>query len=859
MFRNICLAVGLFLCAATAHAADVYVAQANAGAASGLNCANAKAVAGVTWTAGNAYHLCGTFTSPVTVGASGTSGAHISVLGEAGSNITMNTIPNSGGLVLTNRSFVDVDGQHNLVIQGVTNGTSSGRVNSVGVETTGHDLTVHGLTVKSLYLYTCCGSDSGGIGVYAIGDGLANIHVYDMIFQAEFAGVEMQVGAGGSNLEFDHITIPTPDVAWGIVPVEGFGNSFLNGLKIHDNDLLAGSGVTPGSGSSWCTGTTDFNHLDPIHTWSQGNAGGIINEEIYNNYIHGNFCVVGGTANSTAMIFWEAGVDGGSAPNTAIVHDNLLLMQGGHPGDGAIYKQTSTAGNIYNNTIDCQGADTSAIGMEMGAGGAATIKNNIVANCRNNGYLIDGSAPTASNNLGFNNGGTNNVGTAGLTSNPNFTATHALNIGSPAIGAALNLTSLGDALLDTGKPLLVGQGNVGQVGTARPSVGTWDIGAYPSNTTPVPGTSFAPTSLALGTQVIGTTSATLTSTLTNTGGATLNISSIVLGGTNPLDYALTTSCGATLTAGANCAIHVSFTPTTTGSRPAQVTVTDDASGSPQAVSLTGTGATAIPLPQPHQSVISGSLNGGQVGVAYSGRLSVQGDTPPDVWSVNPMVPGLSFDTTTGVLSGTPAQSGTFPLTFTVTDSFPCDSADTSCLNTSAGYTTNLAIQPAPTPISTYKLSVTPASLSLTASTALITGSINLDDSTPKFALPISVTSDQAWCQGVLAKPTTATTLKVTANPSGLAAGTYACNLTITAGLETNGDTVNNSPFVIPVKLVVTTPAVPLSEALSCTSLASQTVSCTISTTGVTSVTVTSVGKNSAGKTVTKSVTTNVLP
>ena len=86
--------------------------------------------------------------------------------------------------------------------------------------------------------------------------------------------------------------------------------------------------------------------------------------------------------------------------------------------------------------------------------------------------------------------------------------------------------------------------------------------------------------------MLNTTSAAQTVTLTNSGTAALNITSIVASA----PYAQTNTCGASLAAGANCSINVTFTPTAVGSLPGTITVTDNATGSPQTVNLTGTGA-----------------------------------------------------------------------------------------------------------------------------------------------------------------------------------------------------------------------------------------------------------------------------
>ena len=97
--------------------------------------------------------------------------------------------------------------------------------------------------------------------------------------------------------------------------------------------------------------------------------------------------------------------------------------------------------------------------------------------------------------------------------------------------------------------------------------------------------SLSPTSLAFSPQQIGTTSSSKSVTLTNTGSSTLNISSIVPSG----DFTMTTTCGATLTALAKCTITVKYVPTVAAAETGSITITDNGSGSPQTVPLTGTG------------------------------------------------------------------------------------------------------------------------------------------------------------------------------------------------------------------------------------------------------------------------------
>ncbi|MBI3485004.1 MAG: choice-of-anchor D domain-containing protein [Acidobacteria bacterium] len=104
-----------------------------------------------------------------------------------------------------------------------------------------------------------------------------------------------------------------------------------------------------------------------------------------------------------------------------------------------------------------------------------------------------------------------------------------------------------------------------------------------------PGVSLSPTSLTFNPQLVGSTSAAQTVTLTNTGGATLTISNMALGGANAGDFTRSDNCGGSVNGGASCVITVIFKPTAAGNRAATVTINSNAGGSPHSVALDGTG------------------------------------------------------------------------------------------------------------------------------------------------------------------------------------------------------------------------------------------------------------------------------
>ena len=109
-----------------------------------------------------------------------------------------------------------------------------------------------------------------------------------------------------------------------------------------------------------------------------------------------------------------------------------------------------------------------------------------------------------------------------------------------------------------------------------------------------PGVSLQPAGLTFSSQGVGTTSPAQVVTLTNTGTATLSVTSLTITGTDSGDFAQTNTCGSSVPAGQSCTISVTFTPAASGTLTASVSIVDNAPGSPQTVSLTGTGASGTP-------------------------------------------------------------------------------------------------------------------------------------------------------------------------------------------------------------------------------------------------------------------------
>jgi parallel beta-helix repeat protein len=152
-----------------------------------------------------------------------------------------------------------------------------------------------------------------------------------------------------------------------------------------------------------------------------------------------------------------------------------------------------------------------------------------------------------------------------------------------------------------------------------------------SSMTTAPVASLSLTSLTfLGTPV-GTAAATQTFTLTNTGNEVLSLSGSGLGisitGTNASSYSQTNTCGTSVASGASCVITVTFNPTADGTLNATVSIADNASGSPQSVTLSGTGTTLVVSVSSPASLTFASTPVGVTADAQTITLYNTGDSP----------------------------------------------------------------------------------------------------------------------------------------------------------------------------------------------------------------------------------------
>ena len=214
----------------------------------------------------------------------------------------------------------------------------------------------------------------------------------------------------------------------------------------------------------------------------------------------------------------------------------------------------------------------------------------------------------------------------------------------------------------------------------------------------VPVASLSPGTANFNGVTVGVTSSPQTITLTNTGTGALNITSIGVAGANPADFAQTNNCPASLAVNQSCAINVTFTPTATGPRSANLSIIDNASNSPQGASLSGTGqAAAAPIVSFNPTSLTfGSQNVGTSSAAQTVTLSNVGTASLNIGSI--AMSGLnagdfsSTNTCPSVLAAnasctinvtfSPAAGGTRSASLTVTDN-AADSPENVSLTGSA--------------------------------------------------------------------------------------------------------------------------------------------------------------------------------
>lgn len=200
--------------------------------------------------------------------------------------------------------------------------------------------------------------------------------------------------------------------------------------------------------------------------------------------------------------------------------------------------------------------------------------------------------------------------------------------------------------------------------------GTSSIGLSGTGALPQPAVSLsAQTIRFVAAQLLNTSSAINTVTLSNSGTAPLNFTSLALAGANPGDFTRAGTCavGTPVNPGATCTLGVTFQPTVIGARTAQLVLSSNATTSPNSISITGNG-TSIVAPEADLSVTSLALGNEIVGsptAAKSVTLTNVGSAPMNITSITASPADFAHQSACGA-SVAAGASCSIPVTFTPT-------------------------------------------------------------------------------------------------------------------------------------------------------------------------------------------------
>ena len=319
-------------------------------------------------------------------------------------------------------------------------------------------------------------------------------------------------------------------------------------------------------------------------------------------------------------------------------------------------------------------------------------------------------------------------------------------------------------------------------------------GAFPFSVTVKDSNGVASQPASLSIAIVGSLTITTTTLPNGTVGSPYSQTLAAAGGTQPYTWTLSGSLPAGLTLNSASGL-INGTPTTVGSPSFSVTVKDGngLTAGPQNLSITISSALTI---------TTTSLPNGTVNVAYSATLAATGGAPPYNWTVTTgsLPAGLTLNSSTGVIGGTPTASGTTSFSVTVKDSAGNTLAQPLSITIAAtpltittnslpggavgvAYSQALAVSGGTPPYSNWTVSSgsLPAGLSLNSSSGVIAG-------TPTTAGPSSFsvtvkdsaggTSPAKALSIAIAAPLSITTASL---PSGVLGVAYSQTLAATGG------------------------------------------------------------------------------
>lgn len=515
----------------------VYLGQASAGANDGSSCANQKAYtyfnSAGNWNASptgiqigpdSTVHLCGSITGTGGSGAtvfvfqgSGTSGHPVTMLWETGAGLTATYF--SLAIDLGTKTNIVLDGgtacgtnaggstsgvpSCNGTIQNTANGTSLANQSHstfIAASSMGHctNCVVKNLGLYNNYVHVQCEASSGCDGsagttenaVITFNGGGAGIVIKDNNIHDCSWCVNMQAASGDTNFTYQN-NYETA-VAHGLAIYGGFG---WPGPAIVRNNYF-------GDMANWDTGTLDAYHADGIHAFGMD----LSEIDIYNNqFFTQNQCCI------TGEIFLE-----GSMGNTWTVSGvyyifNNIFQQPSGSVNGLVQVYLGAADRFLNNTIVGPSGGSTNTCLYM-SGSTVLFQNNVVSGCPNLFNMNPNVGTTFStvatdldyqsygptsgfNSFVFSAADTGSFTTWKASGSCGGCDTHSQSVADQHLNANGTPTVSSTSIVGQGKNLTaLCSGSLTALcsdmfGTARPSSGSWDIGAAQLSGTPHGGSS----------------------------------------------------------------------------------------------------------------------------------------------------------------------------------------------------------------------------------------------------------------------------------------------------------------------------------------------------------------------------------